>query len=306
MLPWSPSGSSSVMNDLDGHIHWVPEILYLSPYKSTGLHFTQVQHNLLAPVLPWSAQRGKNASSARSLPANARLLPINTETLRPLIPYSLICLPLWAICRCIRHSFTDVHITDQALSIRCKGCHQRCCLDATSASLSQFLNCLYFFSQSLCGTLWWLNMVDGQNVSRTKLESKDFVPQGTKSPSPNSTMPYLGLRAVDWFLQYLVLSQAYSSAVIKSLGRYVILFEERIITGIAPIDSLGLSGFRLLLLAINIVAAAKHSWFVLRVTEEAQTLSSGTRQHLFQHYQPFPLTLLFHLSCLFTHWWDLE
>ena len=115
-------------------------------------------------------------------------------------------------------------------------------------------------------------MADAPLVSKAELKSKDFVPRGNKSSSPVNTTIYLGLRAVDCFWQYLVLSQGYGSAVIEFLGGSVIPYGEPLISGIPLIDNLGLSGFRLFIFAMNVIAAGKHFWFVLRVAEEAWTL----------------------------------
>ncbi|KAL2132533.1 hypothetical protein VTI74DRAFT_3693 [Chaetomium olivicolor] len=117
-------------------------------------------------------------------------------------------------------------------------------------------------------------MSDDKEVKITKadLKSKDFVPRGNKSSSPFNTTLYLGLRAVDCYWQYLVLSQGYGSFLIRLLRGTVIPFAPAAETGIAQLDSLGLSGYRLVLLTMNVIAALKHFWFVLRVAEEAWTL----------------------------------
>ncbi|KAL2173557.1 ERG4/ERG24 ergosterol biosynthesis-like protein [Thermothelomyces heterothallicus CBS 202.75] len=109
-------------------------------------------------------------------------------------------------------------------------------------------------------------------VTKADLKSKDFVPRGNKSSSPFNTSLYLGLRAVDCCWQYLVLSQGYGSYVIRLLRGAVIPTAAAAETGVGLIDDLGLSGFRLVLLLMNVLAAAKHFWFVLRVAEEAWTL----------------------------------
>ncbi len=109
-------------------------------------------------------------------------------------------------------------------------------------------------------------------ITKAELKSKDFVPRGNKSPSPFNTSLYLGLRALDCFWQYLVLSQGYGSFLIQLLGGTVIPASAAADTSIPQLDSLGLSWYRLVLLLMNIVAALKHFWFVLRVAEEAWTL----------------------------------
>ncbi|KAJ4294950.1 hypothetical protein N0V88_005190 [Collariella sp. IMI 366227] len=117
-----------------------------------------------------------------------------------------------------------------------------------------------------------MSEVEEVTITKAELKSKDFVPRGNKSPSPFNTSLYLGLRALDCFWQYLVLSQAYGSFFIRLLGCTVIADSAAAVTGIPQIDSLGLSGYRLVLLLMNVLAALKHFWFVLRVAEEAWTL----------------------------------
>ncbi|KID96725.1 hypothetical protein MAJ_07352, partial [Metarhizium majus ARSEF 297] len=121
-------------------------------------------------------------------------------------------------------------------------------------------------------------MAEAKQVSRSELKSRDFVPRGNKSSSPFNTTLYLSLRAVDCYWQYLVLSQAYGSALIKLLGGSIIATPEpyREHHASTPhFDALGLSGYRLVLLAMNVIAAAKHFWFVLNVAEEAWTLTGA-------------------------------
>ncbi|KAK8912979.1 hypothetical protein VCV18_011930 [Metarhizium anisopliae] len=121
-------------------------------------------------------------------------------------------------------------------------------------------------------------MTGAKQVSRSELKSRDFVPRGNKSSSPFNTTLYLSLRAVDCYWQYLVLSQAYGSALIKLLGGSIIATPEPYRehhAGTPHFDALGLSGYRLGLLAMNVIAAAKHFWFVLNVAEEAWTLTGA-------------------------------
>lgn len=119
-------------------------------------------------------------------------------------------------------------------------------------------------------------MADAKVVSKSELKSKDFVPRGNKSSSRFNTTLYLGLRAVDCYWQYLVLSQAYGSGIIKTLGGTVIPTPQVPLDSEASaLDRLGLSWYRTVLLAMNVLAALKHFWFVLRVAEEAWTLSGA-------------------------------
>ncbi|KAL2144469.1 hypothetical protein VTI28DRAFT_9044 [Corynascus sepedonium] len=117
-----------------------------------------------------------------------------------------------------------------------------------------------------------MSKVTEVTITKADLKSKDFVPRGNKSSSPFNTSLYLGLRALDCYWQYMVLSQGYGSYLIRLLRGTVIPTAAVTDTGVELIDKIGLSGFRLVLLLMNVLAAAKHFWFVLNVAEEAWTL----------------------------------
>ncbi|QUC16896.1 uncharacterized protein UV8b_01137 [Ustilaginoidea virens] len=118
-------------------------------------------------------------------------------------------------------------------------------------------------------------MADAKAVAKAELKSKDFVPRGNKSSSPLNTTLYLGLRALDCYIQYLILSRATGSFIIKFFGGSIIPHGPPVEAGFMHIEKLGLSGYRLLLLFMDILAAAKHFWFVLTVAEEAWTLTGA-------------------------------
>ncbi|KAI1084279.1 putative membrane protein [Whalleya microplaca] len=115
-------------------------------------------------------------------------------------------------------------------------------------------------------------MADAKHVSKAELKAKDFVPRGKKSSSPFNTTLFLSLRVLDCYVQYLILSKAYGAALIKFLGGDVIPFTEPLHTGISPIDHLGLSAYRLVLLTMVSTTTVKHIWFVTCVAQEAWTV----------------------------------
>ena len=126
-------------------------------------------------------------------------------------------------------------------------------------------------------TITTTTVVDPPTVTKAELKSKDFVPRGNKSSSPFNTTLYLGLRALDCYWQYLVLSAGYGTVIVRLLRGTVIQPAPSVSeTGIASLDNLllglGLPLHSAVLLTMNVLAALKHFWFVLRVAEEAWTL----------------------------------
>jgi protein-S-isoprenylcysteine O-methyltransferase Ste14 len=129
-----------------------------------------------------------------------------------------------------------------------------------------------------------------RNVSKPELEAKDFVPRGKKSSSPANTTLFLGLRVFDCFLQYKLLSTA-GPAIINALGGTAITAPHQ--TGIAVLDTLGLSFYRAVLLCMCSTTCAKHIWFVLCVAEEAWTTSGAIIVGLFNIFWNTLNSLLF-------------
>ena len=118
-------------------------------------------------------------------------------------------------------------------------------------------------------------MTDQKVISKAELKAKDFVPRGKKSASPFNTSLFVGMRVLDCFVQYFVLSGAFGAGLITLVGGDVIPFQEPVNTGIALIDNLGLSTYRLAILAMLCTTTAKHIWFATCVTEEAWTIQGA-------------------------------
>ncbi|CAM1503353.1 Fc.00g081290.m01.CDS01 [Cosmosporella sp. VM-42] len=118
-------------------------------------------------------------------------------------------------------------------------------------------------------------MTDQKIISKAELKAKDFVPRGKKSSSPLNTSLFLGMRILDCFVQYFLLSGAFGTGLITFLGGNVIPPPEPLSTGIPLIDNLGLSAYRLVLFTMLCTTAAKHIWFATCVTEEAWTVQGA-------------------------------
>ncbi|KAF2475268.1 ERG4/ERG24 ergosterol biosynthesis-like protein [Lindgomyces ingoldianus] len=136
-------------------------------------------------------------------------------------------------------------------------------------------------------------MADENIVSKPDLKAKDFVPRGKKSSSPFNTTLFLGLRVLDCFVQYILLSSTYGTNIIKFLGGSVIPSPSPLQTGIDPIDALNLSLYRAILLCMISTTTAKHIWFVLCVAEEAWTVSGAVIVAIFNTFWNSLNNLLF-------------
>jgi len=97
----------------------------------------------------------------------------------------------------------------------------------------------------------------------------DMIQRGIKDPSPVGTATFIGLRLLDPLLQYGILAKGWGSSTLHALGLETLPAGAPTTTG-TPIDALGLSPYRLILLAMSAATAAKHAWWV-----------SGPRQERF-------------------------
>jgi protein-S-isoprenylcysteine O-methyltransferase Ste14 len=95
-------------------------------------------------------------------------------------------------------------------------------------------------------------------------DSRDLLIRGSYAPSPIGRALFVGLRALDPFLQYGILAHGAGSTLIHGLGGTVLPSGPPAHTGIELIDSLRLSPYRLTLLAMSIGSMLKQNyWAVL-------------------------------------------
>ncbi|KAK8154472.1 ERG4/ERG24 ergosterol biosynthesis-like protein [Phyllosticta citrichinensis] len=124
-------------------------------------------------------------------------------------------------------------------------------------------------------------------------EPQGFCARGFKSSSPFNTALFLGLRTFDCVLQFAILANSFGAGLIKLLGGEVIPDGPALSSGIGAIDALGLSAYRLTMLAMITVTAIKHWWFVLSVSEEAWTVTGALGVGFFNIFWNTTNNLLF-------------
>ena len=95
----------------------------------------------------------------------------------------------------------------------------------------------------------------------------DLIERGIKDPSPAGTATFIGLRLLDPLLQYGILAHGLGSSTLHALGLTTLPAGAPTTTG-TPIDALGLSPYRLILLAMCTATAAKQTWWVAGPRQE--------------------------------------
>ncbi|KAK2613601.1 hypothetical protein N8I77_000505 [Diaporthe amygdali] len=98
----------------------------------------------------------------------------------------------------------------------------------------------------------------------------DLVARGVKRPSPLGTATFIGLRALDPFLQYRILAHGLGTGFLAKIGLSTIPLSATVITrtGFKIIDQLGLPLERLLLLGMAVGSAAKQIFWVTYLSQE--------------------------------------
>jgi len=98
-------------------------------------------------------------------------------------------------------------------------------------------------------------------------DHRDLIQRGNKEPSPIGTATFIGLRLLDPFLQYGILAKGWGSSALHAAGLETLPAGLPTASG-TPIDALGLSPYRLILLGMATATAAKHVWWVAATREE--------------------------------------
>jgi protein-S-isoprenylcysteine O-methyltransferase Ste14 len=103
------------------------------------------------------------------------------------------------------------------------------------------------------------------NVS-SSYESLDLISRGVKRSNPLGSTTFVGLRALDPLLQYGILAHGVGSSLLHKVGL------ETLPAGPPNtgtfVDALGLSPYRLILLAMSVGTSAKHIYWLLGLSEE--------------------------------------
>lgn len=109
---------------------------------------------------------------------------------------------------------------------------------------------------------------DEKKEQGQKKSNPDLIARGIKEPSPFGTATFIGLRILDPFIQYGILRYGYGSSLLHSLGLSTLPAGLPTNTGLPPIDGLGLSPYRLILLAMTTGSCAKQIWWLVGTSQE--------------------------------------
>lgn len=144
-------------------------------------------------------------------------------------------------------------------------------------------------------------------MSKSRDKPMDLVKRGSKKPSPVGTSLFIGLRALDPFLQYAILS---STSVIPSffekVGLSAVGAGTAASTGITVLDRLNLSPHRLVLLSMATGCAAKNIFWVLVTAQEEFPPSAAIPVAVFNTIFNSANSLLFSCAATSAIWYTGE
>ncbi|TID13370.1 hypothetical protein E2P81_ATG11593 [Venturia nashicola] len=100
-----------------------------------------------------------------------------------------------------------------------------------------------------------------------KMKAYDLINRGVKRPTPLGTSLFVGLRALDPLLQYGILAHGVGSTLLSKLGITQLPAGLGTNTG-TFIDKLGLSPYRLIILAMAAGSSIKQIYWILATSEE--------------------------------------
>lgn len=110
------------------------------------------------------------------------------------------------------------------------------------------------------------NTADENKVIQSS--SRDLINRGRKNPTPLGTAIFVGLRSLDPFLQYQILKHGLGTSIITRLGGTLLPIDVPTATGLYPIDALGLSPYRLILLAMAAGSSIKQIYWLVGTSQE--------------------------------------
>ena len=117
--------------------------------------------------------------------------------------------------------------------------------------------------------------MSSENKNKDSNKPVDFIARGLKEPSPLGSTVFVGLRALDPVLQYGILKYGYGQQLLHKLGLQTLPAGLPTNTGVALIDKLGLSPYRLILVSMATGSAVKQIWWLLAVSQEKFPPSSA-------------------------------
>ncbi|KAF2400287.1 hypothetical protein EJ06DRAFT_556620 [Trichodelitschia bisporula] len=108
-----------------------------------------------------------------------------------------------------------------------------------------------------------------QQAPSSSSKGYDLIDRGSRAPSPLGTTLFTVLRALDPLLQYQILRHGLGSGFLHRMGLKARLPGFVLQTGIPPLDGLGLSPHRLLLLAMATGGSLKQIYWLLGTSYES-------------------------------------
>ncbi|KAF4555116.1 Delta(14)-sterol reductase-like protein 1 [Elsinoe fawcettii] len=108
----------------------------------------------------------------------------------------------------------------------------------------------------------------------------ELISRGDKGPSPLGTGLFVGLRSADILLQYAILRHDWGSRIISFLGSSTLPHGPPSSTS-TPLDALGLSPYRLILLSMAAGSALKQNFWLVALSYERMQPSSSVAVSIF-------------------------
>lgn len=125
-----------------------------------------------------------------------------------------------------------------------------------------------------------------------KKHKNQLIQRGWKQPSPLGTGLFVGLRALDPFLQYGILARGVGAGLLEKAGVRTLPQGPTSYTG-TLLDKLEMSPYRLILLAMAAGSALKQNFWLLGISEEAFLPSSAVEVSFFNTFTNSINSLLF-------------
>lgn len=115
-------------------------------------------------------------------------------------------------------------------------------------------------------------------------KKRDLISRGDYTPTPAGKATFFLLRAIEPALQYGILAHGFGTPILHRLGLRTLPPGLPAHTGIAAIDSLGLSPYRLVLLGMSIGSAVKQNIWVSLLSGEPMPVVPAIEVGLFNAF----------------------
>ncbi|KAF2455709.1 hypothetical protein BDY21DRAFT_365434 [Lineolata rhizophorae] len=103
----------------------------------------------------------------------------------------------------------------------------------------------------------------------------DLINRGDKGSNPVGIATFVISRAVDPFIQYAILKHGFGTGLLHKVGVNTLPPGPPAATGIAPIDALGLSPYRLALLGMSVGSMLKQNYWAMFVAQERMSTGAA-------------------------------